>query len=82
MSKLKDKLSANMRMVKANQQSPTAAPAKAPAANKSVKKAAAAKPAPAAAAKTAARRPAAHKTVAGDVADSGSTLFPTRVWPD
>lgn len=81
MSKLKDKLSANMRMVKANQQSPTAAPAKAPAATKPVKKAAA-KPAPAAAAKTAARRPAAHKTVAGDVADSGSTLFPTRVWPD
>ena len=78
MSKLKDKLSANMRMVKANQQSPTAAPAKTPVAAKPIKKTAA-KPV---ATKTAARRPAASKTVAGDVADSGSTLFPTRVWPD
>lgn len=77
MSKLKDKLSANMRMVKANQQSPTAAPAKAPAAAKPVKKATV-KPA----AKATAQPPAARNMIAGDVPESGSTLFPTRVWPD
>lgn len=72
MSKLKDKLSANMRTVKANQPQTQgkSAPAK-PNAQ------AAAKPAPAS--KPAQR---SSKKVAGDVPDSGTTLFPERVWPD
>ena len=77
MSKLKDKLSANMRTVKANQ--PQAAkPGSAQAAP-------AAKPNTQAAAKPAAAPKAsqpARKKVAGDVPDSGATLFPDRVWPD
>ena len=81
MSKLKDKLSANMRMVKANQQSPTAAPAKTQAAATPSKKAVAKPLATAPAAKTA-PRPVARKTVSGDVPDSGTALFPSRVWPD
>lgn len=80
MSKLKDKLSANMRMVKANQQ--PAAPAKAQAA-KPGKKAAAKPSATPPAANTAPRRaPAANKPMSGSVPDSGSALFPKRVWPD
>jgi hypothetical protein len=67
MSKLKDKLSANMRMVKAHQQ--PAEPAKA----------ASDKPA----AKPAAEKPAApSKPLAGEVPQSGTALFPTRIWPD
>ena len=81
MSKLKDKLSANMRMVKANQQSPAAAPAKVQAAAKPNKKAVTKPSATAPAAKTA-PRPAARPAVPGDVPDSGTALFPSRVWPD
>ncbi|MDH3985786.1 MAG: hypothetical protein OEV12_05155 [Gammaproteobacteria bacterium] len=77
MSNVKDKLSASMRTVKAG--------------GKPVAKPAAAKPAaakPAAAKKTAPRK-AARKTpakakpaVPGDVPESGTELFPARVWPD
>jgi len=77
MSNVKDKLSASMRTVKAG--------------GKPVAKPAAAKPAaakPAAEKKTAPRK-AARKTpakakpaVPGDVPESGTELFPARVWPD
>ena len=78
MSKLKDKLSANMRMVKANQK-----PASAQPANKPVAKPAAAKPAASAAPKkTPASAPAVNKTTTGEIPESGTTLFPSRVWPD
>ena len=78
MSKLKDKLSANMRMVKASQQSPAAKPTHASAP---------AKPAHKAAEKPVAA-PARHRTSASgdslrdEVPSSASELFPTRVWPD
>ena len=77
MSKLKDKLSANMRMVKANQQ-PAAAETTKAASNKPE-----AKPAPE---KTSAQKPAASpakpQPMSGEVPQSGTALFPTRVWPD
>ena len=72
MSNVKDKLSASMRTVKAG--------------GKPVAKPAAAKPA--AAKKTAPRKPArktpakAKPAVPGDVPESGTELFPARVWPD
>ena len=81
MSKLSDKLSANMRTVKANQPqtSAKAAPVKTT-------------PPPSAPGKTTPRQPALVKTappaptpgkkVPGDVPDTGTALFPTRVWPD
>ena len=80
MSNVKDKLSANIRAVKDKQE---------PAANKQPK-AAAGKPAakPAAAKKTAPRKPArkapasSTTSVPGDVPESGTALFPSRVWPD
>jgi len=77
MSNVKDKLSASMRTVKAG--------------GKPVAKPAAAKPAAAklAAEKKTAPRKAARKTpakakpaVPGDVPESGTELFPARVWPD
>lgn len=76
MSKLKDKLSANMRAVKANQQQAATAPAKAK--DKPIAKPAAEKPV---AAKTPARTSTA-KPVSGEVPQSGTALFPARVWPD
>ena len=77
MSKLKDKLSANMRVVKANQQ-PANKPAAKPAA-----KSAASKPAkPAASKKSAPRTSGAVADSMGEVPNSGSALFPSRVWPD
>ena len=75
MSKLKDKLSANMRTVKANQTQTSAKPASAPAAKPNPQ--AGAKPAP-----TPKPSQQATRKVAGDVPDSGATLFPDRVWPD
>ena len=78
MSKLKDKLSANMRVVKANPKSPAATPAK--AVTKPIAKSAAAKPA--ATKKPAPRAPAAAQDSMGEVPNSGSSLFPSRVWPD
>lgn len=74
MSKLKDKLSANMRTVKANQPQTPAKSAPAPA-----------KPNAQTAAKPAAApksNPPATPKIAGDVPNSGTTLFPDRVWPD
>jgi len=75
MSKLKDKLSANMRTVKANQPQSSTKSGTVPTAKPNAQ--AAAKPAPA-------PKPSqrANKKVAGDVPDSGGTLFPDRVWPD
>jgi hypothetical protein len=71
MSNVKDKLSANIRAVKDKQE---------PEASKQPR-AAAGKPAakPAAAKKTAPRKPARK---APAVPESGTELFPTRVWPD
>ena len=73
MSNVKDKLSASMRTVKAGEK-----PAAKPAAAK-----------PAAAKKTATRKPARKApakakpaAVPGDVPESGTELFPARVWPD
>ena len=75
MSNVKDKLSANIRAVKAKQE---------PAATKQ-SKAAASKPAakPTAPRKSPEKAPARGKTtVPGDVPESGTELFPARVWPD
>ena len=79
MSKLKDKLSANMRAVKAGDapaasEQPTAAPEKTAAKPAAEKPTAPRKPAKSA--------PVQGKTVPGDVPESGTALFPTRVWPD
>ena len=75
MSKLKDKLSANMRAVKANQHSPSTKATHAPA-----------KPQPKAAEKPAApaprRAPASSDSLRDEVPNSANVLFPTRVWPD
>jgi hypothetical protein len=76
MSNVKDKLSANIRAVKDKQE--TAEETKQP-------KAAASKPAakPAAPRKTRKKATARGKTtVPGDVPESGTQLFPSRVWPD
>ena len=72
MSNVKNKLSASMRTVKAG-----AKPAAKPAAAKSAaaKKATPRKPARKAPAK-------ANPAVPGDVPESGTALFPDRVWPD
>jgi len=80
MSKVKDKLSASMRAVKAGQEPAASEPAKAtseqPAARPAAKKTAAAR-------EPAKSKPARGKTtVPGDVPESGTALFPTRVWPD
>jgi hypothetical protein len=73
MSKVSDKLSANIRTIKAGQESAGAEQAKTAADMP------AAKPA---------RRPASRKqksatrTLTGDVPESDTELFPARVWPD
>lgn len=74
MSKLKDKLSANMRAVKANQHADKSAlapakPASAPAVHKPT---------------TVAAKKKSDAVVSGNVVpeNSNTTLFPTRVWPD
>ena len=75
MSNVKDKLSANIRAVKAKQE---------PASTKQPK-AAARKPAAKSTAprKSPEKAPARGKTtVPGDVPESGTELFPSRVWPD
>ena len=80
MSKISDKLSANIRTVKAGQESADAEQ------TKSTAKKSAAKPARA---KRAAARKTASRTLKnglttlpGDVPESGTDLFPARVWPD
>lgn len=86
MSKLKDKLSASVRQAKAAQQ-PRKPQAAAKAAPAPVKSQAAAKAAPAAvkpqaqpARQEKTQKPAA--TSANVVRDSGTALFPQRIWPD
>jgi hypothetical protein len=83
-TKLKDKLSASVRMAKAAQQSaaeqpapeqPAAAPAT--TAKPRTRTTAPARPS-AAPAKAPARKPAPG----GEIPESGSALFPKRVWPD
>jgi hypothetical protein len=84
MSKVKDKLSANIRAVKAGQEPAAGEPAKAtsekPAARPAAKKTTTTT--------TTTRKPAkseparAKTTVPGDVPESGTALFPARVWPD
>ncbi len=79
MSKVKDKLSANIRAVKGGQE-PAASEQPKAAAEKPAAKPAAEKPtAPRKPAKSA---PARGKTLPGDVPESGTALFPSRVWPD
>ena len=95
MTNLKDKLSASVRMAKANQQpaakadepattetakpaAAKAAPAK-PAASKPSPAKSVAKPTPA---KAATKKPAASANKPKENQESGSTLFPSRVWPD
>lgn len=89
MSKLKDKLSNNMKMAKDNQAGAPAKPAptqaQAPQAIEPVSA-----PIPSLAPQVNPQGPAnppastapAEKRVPGDVPDSGSKLFPDRVWPD
>ena len=75
MSNVKDKLSANIRTVKAKQE-PVATKQPKVAARKPAAKSTAPR-------KPARKAPASGKTtVPGDVPESGTTLFPTRVWPD
>ena len=80
MSNVKDKLSASMRTVKAGGKPAAGAKPKAAAGKPAAK--------PAAAKKTAPRKPArkapasSTTTVPGDVPESGTALFPSRVWPD
>ena len=75
MSNVKDKLSANIRAVKAEQE-PTATKQPKAAARKPAAKSTAPRKSPK-------KSPAKGKTtVPGDVPESGTELFPTRVWPD
>jgi hypothetical protein len=83
MTTTKDKLSASVRMAKAAQQAGTDQPAAEAAPKPAPAKAPAAKPAAAKAAP--ARAPAQKPAVpasTGEIPESGSTLFPARVWPD
>ena len=77
MSKLKDKLSNNMRMAKENQPQAPAKAAPGQAQAPQPKPAVVNKPAPAQN-----PQPAEPKHVPGDVPDTGNKLFPDRVWPD
>jgi hypothetical protein len=77
MTTTKDKLSASVRMAKAAQQTGSDQPASQPAAKPAAKPAAGKTPA----AKAAPAKPAAS-AAAGEITESGSTLFPARVWPD
>mgnify|MGYP001815463540 FL=1 len=80
MSNVKDKLSANIRAVKAGEKPAAGAKPKAAAGKPAAKPAAAKKTAPR---KPARKPPASSKTtVPGDVPESGTALFPARVWPD
>jgi hypothetical protein len=75
MSNVKDKLAANIRAVKAEQE-PAATKQPKPAARKPAAKTTAPRKSPK-------KAPANGKTtVPGDVPESGTELFPTRVWPD
>ena len=79
MSKLKDKLSDNMRTVKANQGQTPRQPAKTASAAATSKPASAT---PAGAGRKPAGGVATSESSSGDVPQSGTELFPSRVWPD
>ena len=79
MTKLKDKLSASVRMAKTAQQSAAEQPATAPA---TTAKPGARKTAPARPSTTRANAPVRKPASGGEVPESGSALFPERVWPD
>ena len=83
MTNVKDKLSASVRMAKAAQQTGTDRPASEAAAKPAPAKAPAAKPAApkAAPAKAPPLKPAVPGS-AGEIPESGTALFPSRVWPD
>jgi hypothetical protein len=92
MSNVKDKLSANIRTVKSRQEPVTDKQAR-ETSDKTDAEPAAEKPATprksaaprkqAAPRKSAKKAPASGKTtVPGDVPESGTALFPSRVWPD
>ena len=75
MSKLKDKLSASMRVVKSSQQSDAVATTDSDAGQPVAKSAmTSAQPVSSARGK--------NSALAGDVPPSGSAQFPARVWPD
>lgn len=75
MSNVKDKLSASMRTVKAKQEPAATKQPKTTARKPAAKSTAPRKPAR--------KAPAKGKTaVPGDVPESGTALFPSRVWPD
>ena len=75
MSNVKDKLSANIRAVKTKQE-PAASKQPRAAARKTAAKSTAPRKSPK-------KAPARGKTtVPGDVPESGTELFPARVWPD
>jgi hypothetical protein len=75
MSNVKDKLSANIRAVK-DKQEPAASKQPGAAARKTAAKSAAPR-------KSTKKAPARRNTtVPGDVPESGTELFPARVWPD
>ena len=75
MSNVKDKLSANIRAVK-DEQEPSATKQPKAAARKPAVKTTAPRKSPK-------KSPAKGKTtVPGDVPESGTALFPSRVWPD
>jgi hypothetical protein len=80
MSKVKDKLSANIRAVKTGQEPTPGEPAKATSEKPAARPAAKKTTAPRKPAKSAPAR--AKTTVPGDVPESGTELFPARVWPD
>lgn len=77
MSKLKDKLSANMRNVRENSQ---------PAGSDTARQVPEASPKATPKASTANQKPAGTKPAkgksSGEVPESGTELFPSRVWPD
>jgi hypothetical protein len=76
MSNVKDKLSANIRTVKGRQEKPEATKQPKAAARKSAVKSTAPRKSPK-------KAPVSGKTTApGDVPESGTELFPSRVWPD
>ncbi|MHB8414635.1 MAG: hypothetical protein ACYDDA_13125 [Acidiferrobacteraceae bacterium] len=76
MSKLKDKLSANMRNVRENPQPTAGDTGRVPGATRKL-----APKASMANEKPADARPAAGNS-SGEVPESGTELFPARVWPD
>ena len=83
MTKLKDKLSASVRMAKASQKTTVKPAARKPAPAKiAVAKPVANKPAAKSTAAAPANKTASRKAQANDVPAHSDALFPARVWPD